>query len=160
IPLKAFYSGMGFSISGAILIEKLRSVYTAYQQMGLPIILSGGVGLSVIFISLATGFMTLFFNFIFVPVSAFSLTHFFTMFVFATFIVVMIYLLYKELVSLSLDEEHASVSGIHAQRIHLLIIMLTALIIAASIRIVGVLLVSALMTLPVASAMRVSNSFK
>lgn len=38
--------------------------------------------------------------------------------------------------------------------------ILTALVIAASIRIVGVLLVSALMTLPVATSMRVAKSFK
>jgi len=160
IPLNALYSGMGFSILGAILIEKLRSVYTAYQEIGIPIILSGGVGLSVIFISLANGFNTDLFNFLFGSVSAVSKTDFFTILVIAVFIVVMIFLFYKELVTLSFDEEHATVSGIHAKRIHFLFIILTALVIAASIRIVGVLLVSALMTLPVASAMRVSNSFK
>src|SRR5699024_10234644 len=58
------------------------------------------------------------------------------------------------------DEEHAVVSGIHASRIHFLFIVLTALVIAVSIRIVGVLLVSALMTLPVAAAMRLVSSFK
>src|SRR5699024_11632758 len=50
--------------------------------------------------------------------------------------------------------------GIHAKRIHFLFIILTALVIAASIRIVGVLLVSALMSLPVAAAMRLAGSFK
>src|SRR5699024_4398318 len=54
--LTPVYSGMIFSVIGAILIEKLRSVYTAYQELGIPIILSGGVGLSVVFISLANGF--------------------------------------------------------------------------------------------------------
>src|SRR5699024_11294357 len=32
------YAGMGFSIVGAVLIEKLRSVYQAYQEIGIPII--------------------------------------------------------------------------------------------------------------------------
>lgn len=160
IPFNALYSGMGFSVIGAVLIERLRSVYTAYQEIGIPIILSGGVGLSVIFISLANGFNTDLFNFLFGSVSAVSKTDFFTILIIAIFIVVMVFLFYKELVTLSFDEEHATVSGIHAKRIHFLFIILTALVIAASIRIVGVLLVSALMTLPVASAMRISNSFK
>src|SRR5699024_5064686 len=76
------------------------------------------------------------------------------------FIIIMIILFYKELLTLSFDEEHASVSGIHANRVHFLFIVLTALVIAVSIQVVGVLLVSALMTLPVAAAMRIASSFK
>src|SRR5699024_4472274 len=53
--LSPIYSGMGFSVIGAVLIEKLRAVYTGYQELGIPIILSGGGGLSVIFISIANG---------------------------------------------------------------------------------------------------------
>src|SRR5690625_3753005 len=61
ISLSPLYSGMGFSVIGAILIEKLRSVYKAYEEIGIPIILSGGVGLSVIFILLPTVFIPIFF---------------------------------------------------------------------------------------------------
>lgn len=154
------YSGMGFSVIGAVLIEKLRSVYSAYQEIGIPIILSGGVGLSVIFIALANGFNTDLFNYLFGSVSAVSQADFYTILIISIFIIVMIVLFYKELLTLSFDEEHATVSGIHSKRIHFLFIVLTALVIAASIRIVGVLLVSALMTLPVASAMRIVSSFK
>lgn len=158
--LNPLYGGMGFSVIGAILIEKLRSIYSAYQEIGIPIILSGGVGLSVIFISLANGFNTDLFNYLFGSVSAVSKTDFFTILGISIFIVIAIVIFYKELLTLSFDEEHATVSGIHSKRIHFLFIVLTALVIAASIRIVGVLLVSALMTLPVASAMRIASSFK
>lgn len=154
------YSGMLFSVFGAILIEKLRSVYKGYQELGIPIILSGGVGLSVIFISLANGFNTDLFNYLFGSVSAVSRNDFLSILGISIFIVVVIALFYKELITLSFDEEHATVSGIHSKRIHFLFIVLTALVIAASIRIVGVLLVSALMTLPVAAAMQLSKSFK
>lgn len=160
LALSPIYSGMGFSVIGAILIEKLRSVYTAYQELGIPIILSGGVGISVIFISLANGFNTDLFNYLFGSVSAVSRGDFLMILGITIFIIVMIILFYKELLTLSFDEEHAVVSGIHAARIHFLFIVLTALVIAVSIRIVGVLLVSALMTLPVAAAMRLASSFK
>src|SRR5699024_6396820 len=71
IPLiTPFYGGLGFSVIGSLLIEKLRSVYKAYQELGIPIILSGGVGLSVIFISLANGFNNDLFNYLFGSVSA------------------------------------------------------------------------------------------
>lgn len=160
LTLSPIYSGMGFSVIGAILIEKLRSVYTAYQELGIPIILSAGVGLSVVFISLANGFNTDLFNYLFGSVSAVSKNDFLMILGISIFIMIMITLFYKELLTLSFDEEHATVSGIHSSRIHFLFIVLTALVIAVSIRIVGVLLVSALMTLPVAAAMRIASSFK
>src|SRR5699024_4635358 len=155
-----FYGGLGASVIGAVLIEKLRSVYTAYQEIGIPIILSAGVGISVILISLANGFNTDLFNYLFGSVSAVSKSDFYTIVIITVIVIAIIILFYKELLTLSFDEEHAIVSGIHSKRIHFLFIVLTALVIAASIRIVGVLLVSALMTLPVASAMRIAVSFK
>ncbi|MFD2208389.1 metal ABC transporter permease [Virgibacillus halophilus] len=154
------YGGMFFSVAGSIFIEKLRGLYKAYQEIAIPIILSGGVGLSVIFISLANGFNTDLFNYLFGSVSAVSYNDFLSILGIAVVVVILIVLFYKELVVLSFDEEHASISGIHAKRIHLLFIILTALVIAASMRIVGVLLVSALMTLPVAASMRIAKSFK
>jgi len=160
LSLSPLYSGMGFSVIGAILIEKLRSIYKAYEEIGIPIILSGGVGLSVIFISLANGFNTDLFNYLFGSVSAVSKSDVITIGIIFVIIIVTIFFFYKELLTLSFDEEHATVSGIHSRRIHFIFIVLTALVIAASIRIVGVLLVSALMTIPVATAMRFASSFK
>ncbi|WLV23908.1 metal ABC transporter permease [Aciduricibacillus chroicocephali] len=158
--LSPFYGGIGFSVIGSVLIEKLRNVYKAYQEIGIPIILSGGVGLSVIFISLANGFNTDLFNYLFGSVSAVSHSDLLTITGITIFILIVIAIFYKELTALSFDEEHATVSGIHSKRIHLIFIILTALVIGTSIRIVGVLLVSALMTLPVASAMRLAKGFK
>lgn len=158
--LTPMISGMGFSVIGAVLIEKLRAIYKAYEEIGIPIILSTGVGLTVIFISLANGFNTDLFNYLFGSVSAISRADFLLVLIIAIIVISLVLLFYKELLTLSFDEEHAIVSGIKAKRIHLLFIVLTALVIAASIRIVGVLLVSALMTLPVAAAMRFAKSFK
>ncbi|HLS08984.1 metal ABC transporter permease [Lentibacillus sp.] len=160
LGIAPLYSGMGFSVLGSIVIEKLRRVYNAFQELAIPIILSGGVGLSVIFIALANGFNTDLFNYLFGSVSAVSRTDFYSILGISVIIILVIRLFYKELVTLSFDEEHAIVSGIHAKRIHLLFIVLTALVIAASIRVVGVLLVSALMTLPVAAGMRFARGFK
>ena len=47
-----------------------------------------------------------------------------------------------------------------AKWIHFIFIILVALVIAVSMRVVGVLLVSSLMTLPVAASIRIANGFK
>src|SRR5699024_8807713 len=111
-------------------------------------ILDGSIGLSVIFIAFANVFNTDLFGYFFGSVSAVSKCDFYLIIVITIIVLGTIFLFYKELLTLSFDEEHAVTSGIHAKRIHFLFIILTALVIAASIRIVGVLLVSALMSLP------------
>lgn len=158
--LTPFYSGMAFSVIGSIFIERLRHAYKAYEDLAIPIILSSGVGLTVIFISLADGFNNDLYNFLFGSVSAVSRNDLWSILTISIIVLTILIIFYKELFMLSFDEEHAVVSGIHAKYIHFLFIVLTALVISASIRIVGVLLVSALMTLPVAASMRIARGFK
>ncbi|NHC40108.1 metal ABC transporter permease [Bacillus sp. MM2020_1] len=154
------YLGMVFSVGGSLFIEKLRGVYKHYQELAIPIILSSGIGLGVIFISLANGFNTDLFSYLFGSVSAVSRTDLWVVFTIGLLVILVIILLYKELFLLSFDEEHAKASGIAAKSIHFIFIVMVALVIAASMRIVGILLVSSLMTLPVAASIRLAKGFK
>ncbi|WP_078413792.1 metal ABC transporter permease [Priestia abyssalis] len=158
--LNPLYLGMAFSVMGSLFIEKLRGVYKHYQELAVPIILSGGIGISVIFISLADGFNTDLFNYLFGSVSAVSRSDLWTITFIAIMVVTLVVLFYKELFILSFDEEHAAASGVKARWVHFLFIVMVALVIAASMRIVGILLVSALMTLPVAASIRLATGFK
>lgn len=158
--LNPIYLGMVFSVTGSLFIEKLRTVYKHYQELAIPIILSSGVGISVIFISLADGFNTDLFSYLFGSISAVSRMDLYVILGIAAFVVLIILILYKELFLLSFDEEHASASGIHAKWIHFIFILIVALVISASMRIVGILLVSSLMTLPVAASIRIAKGFK
>lgn len=158
--LNPIYMGMAFSVIGSLFIEKLRTLYKHYQELAIPIILSGGIGLSVVFISLADGFNTDLFSYLFGSVSAVSRTDLWVILLISVFVIGMIILLYKELFFISFDEEHAKASGLPVKSLHLIFIIMVALVIAASMRIVGILLVSSLMTLPVAAAIRLANGFK
>jgi zinc transport system permease protein len=158
--LNPLYLGMVFSVGGSLFIEKLRGVYKHYQELAIPIILSGGIGLGVIFISLADGFNTDLYSYLFGSVSAVSRTDLWVIFIISIVVVMTIILLYKELFLLSFDEEHAKASGIAAKSIHFIFIIMVALVIAASMRIVGIMLVSSLMTLPVAASIRIAKGFK
>jgi zinc transport system permease protein len=158
--LNPIYMGMAFSVVGALFIEKLRTVYKHYQELAIPIILSGGIGLSVIFISLADGFNTDLFSYLFGSVSAVSRADLWLIIIICILVVSIVILLYKELFLISFDEDHAKASGIPVKGLHLIFIIMVALVIAASMRIVGILLVSSLMTLPVAAAIRIAHGFK
>ncbi|NEX79692.1 metal ABC transporter permease [Bacillus thermocopriae] len=158
--INPLYLGMVFSVGGSLFIEKLRSVYSHYQELAIPIILSGGIGLGVIFISLANGFNTDLFSYLFGSVSAVSRTDLMVILAISIIVVAAVLLLYKELFLLSFDEEYAKASGIAAKSIHFVFIIMVALVIAASMRVVGILLVSSLMTLPVAASIRIAKGFK
>ncbi|PLS15213.1 metal ABC transporter permease [Bacillus sp. M6-12] len=158
--LSPLYMGMLFSVVGSLFIERLRSVYKHYQELAIPIILSGGIGLGVIFISLADGFNTDLYGYLFGSVSAVSSLDLRVIAGISIAVVLTVIFLYKELFLLSFDEEHAKASGIPAKLIHFIFIIMVALVIAASMRIVGILLVSSLMTLPVAASIRIAKGFK
>ncbi|NMD71870.1 metal ABC transporter permease [Bacillus sp. DNRA2] len=158
--LNPLYMGIAFSVTGSLFIEKLRSVYKHYQELAIPIILSGGIGLGVIFISLADGFNTDLYSYLFGSVSAVSRSDLWTILIISIFVIAIVIFLYKELFLLSFDEEYAKASGIASKSVHFIFIVMVALVIAASMRIVGILLVSSLMTLPVAASIRIAKGFK
>ncbi|WP_342389345.1 metal ABC transporter permease [Salinicoccus bachuensis] len=159
MTINPLITGIIFSILGALGIERLRTVYRHYQELAIPIIMSFGVALSVLFLSLADGFNQDLFGYLFGSISAVSSIDLILISVIGIIVLIFIYLLYKEMFLVSFDEEYANVMNIN-KWIHFMFIIVVALVISASMRIVGILLVSALMTLPVASAMRVTSSFR
>jgi zinc transport system permease protein len=158
--LNPIYLGIVASVGGSMLIERLRRLYKHYEELAIPIIMSGGLGISAIFISLASGFNTDLMSYLFGSVSAVSRQDFAVIAAIAIIVFIFLSIFFKELFVLSFDEEYAKASGLPAKWIHLLFMVVVALVIAASMRIVGILLVSSLMTLPVAAAMRLARGFK
>ncbi|MFG6494158.1 metal ABC transporter permease [Fictibacillus sp. UD] len=154
------YLGMAFSVGGAIFIEQLRKVYKHYEELAIPIIMSAGIGLSVIFISMADGFNTDLFNYLFGSIIAVKKSDVWTVFAILIVVLLFVFFMYKELFVLSFDEEQGKLSGIRSSWILIAFMAITALVIAASMKIVGILLVSALMTLPVAASIRIAKGFK
>src|SRR5690606_21052420 len=149
------YLGIASSVMGSMLIERLRSVYKHYEELAIPIILSAGIGFGAIFISLAEGFSSDLFGYLFGTVSAVSRQDLFIVAGIAVIVLAFIRIFFKELFVLSFDDEYARASRLPAKWIHFLFMTDTALVIAGSMRIVGILLVSSLMTIPLGTAMRV-----
>lgn len=157
--INPMWFGILFAIIGALLIENLRTSYSNYQEIAIPIIMSAGIALSAIFISLADGFNQEIVGLLFGSISAVTESDLFTIIVIVIIVITFILSFYKELFILSFDEEYSKVIGI-PKWIQFLFIIIVAMVISASMRVVGILLVSALITLPVAIAMRMTKGFK
>ncbi|WP_323679039.1 metal ABC transporter permease [Exiguobacterium indicum] len=158
--LNPLYLGIVTSVIAALTIDWLRAKYKHFQELAIPIIMATGMGLGATFISLANGFSMDLVSFLFGTVSAVTLTDVYTILVVTIVVVIFVFAFYKELLFLSFDEEQARVSGIRLRLVHILFMIVVALVIAISMRIVGILLVSSLITLPVAAALRIAKSFK
>ena len=151
--------GILFAVIGALLIEKLRTSFSNYQEIAIPIIMSAGIALSAIFISLADGFNQEIVGLLFGSISAVNISDLTTIIIITIIVLIFIVLFYKELFILSFDEEYSKVIGI-PKWIQFLFIVIVAMVISASMRVVGILLVSALITLPIAISMRITKGFK
>ncbi len=157
--INPMWFGILFAVIGALLIEKLRTSFSNYQEIAIPIIMSAGIALSAISISLADGFNQEIVGLLFGSISAVNISDLLTIIVIAILVVLFIILFYKELFILSFDEEYSQVIGI-PKWIQFLFIIIVAMVISASMRVVGILLVSALISLPIAISMRITKGFK
>lgn len=158
--LNPIYLGMATAVGGSLLIERLRGAYKNFEELAIPIILSAGIGFGAIFISLAKGFGSDLVGYLFGSVSAVSRQDLWVIITIAVVVVAFIRFFYKELFALSFDKEYAKVSGVNGKIIQTVFMIIVALVIGASMRIVGILLVSSLMTIPVAAAIQLAKSFK
>lgn len=157
--INPMWFGILFAVIGALLIEKLRTSFSNYQEIAIPIIMSSGIALSAIFISLADGFNQEIVGLLFGSISAVNISDLTTIIIITIIVLIFIVLFYKELFILSFDEEYSKVIGI-PKWIQFLFIVIVAMVISASMRVVGILLVSALITLPIAISMRITKGFK
>jgi zinc transport system permease protein len=152
--------GLVFAILASFAIEWLRKAYKSYAELSIAIIMSGGVALATFLFTLGKGFnmdvTTYFFG------SIYTLEPADLWIVFGVFVVVLLTVLiyFKEFFLMFFDEEAASVSGLPVRLFNIVITVLTSLVIVAAIKIVGALLVSALLTIPVACSLLVAKSFK
>ncbi len=154
------YIGMIFAVSGALLIEALRSYYRNYKEISMPIVISLGTALSALFISLSGGFTSTVYNYLFGSILTVS-RQFIYIITITTFIVILLIVsFYKKIVIVSFDESYARLLGINVKVFQFVTTIILGLVIALAIETVGVLLVSSLMIIPVAAAMKIGRSFK
>ncbi len=154
------YLGMIFAVIGALLVEVLRSYYKNYKEISMPMVISLGTALSALFISLSGGFTSSVFNYLFGSILTVSRQFVFINIAATIVIVSLVIAFYKQLVIISFDETYARLLGIKVGIFQFFTTIALGMVIALAIETVGVLLVSSLMIIPVAAAMKVGRSFK
>src|SRR5258708_1199056 len=142
------------TIIASTFIEKLRNSKKLYGESALALFLSGSLALAIVLIGLSHGFNSTLFNYLFGSIATVTTTDIITVTVLALAVVITIKIIYNKLTFLTFDNDAAQVSGINANLINTIFAVLAAATISLSIPIVGVLLISSLLIIPVLTALQ------
>jgi zinc transport system permease protein len=130
-----------------------------YAETALSLFLSGSLAFAVVAVNLRQGIPVNLFNYLFGSILTVDTIDLGIIVGLGALILVGIYGFYKELMFMAFDEDCAQVSGIPTKALNNIFMMLVATTIAVSIPIVGVLLISALLIIPVVTALLFRQGF-
>jgi zinc transport system permease protein len=148
------------AVAGGIAIEWLRSSRRAAGDQALAFVFYTGIAAGVVLVSTAGAFDVDLFSFLFGSILTVTREDVVIVVALGAAALAAIALLYRALAGVVLDEEAALVAGVPVRTLNLLIVVLAAITVAVSMRIVGILLIAALMVLPVMAASRIAWSMR
>lgn len=153
------YMAILVAVIAAFGIEKIRESYQDYAEVSLSIILAGGMGLASVLISLyenSAGIM----SYLFGSISLVTTRDVYTVLVLGIIILLFIFKYYYGFFYLTFDEKEARLAGVPVKLLNTLFMVIVAVTVSISMRIIGGLLIASLISLPVATALQLANSFK
>ncbi len=146
------------SVAGAIAVEWLRANRRTAGDQALALLFYTGIALGVVLVSAAGALNANLFAFLFGSILTVTRGDLLLVVSLGAAGLALIALLYRALVAVALDEEGAKVSGVPVRFLNVVVAGMAGVTIALSMRIVGILLIAALMVLPVTAASRVARS--
>ena len=156
-PLWAAYV---VSILSALGLTKIRQKFDISGDAIIAILLSSGIAIGIVLISLSGGFSIDIFSFLFGSILLVSTENVIIVLGLCAAIFITLITGYKKFMYITFSEEQAQVSGIPVQKLNYLLIAIAGVTVVTSMQLVGVLLVSALFVIPNVTAMMFKRSFK
>ncbi|UUS30970.1 metal ABC transporter permease [Streptomyces changanensis] len=149
------------SIAGAVLMELIRMYGRTRGDIALALLFYGGMAGGVMLTSLSPeGSNANLMSYLFGSLATVSAEDVTAICVLAGFVLAVSLGLRRQLFAISQDEEFARVTGLPVRALNLLVAVTAAVTVTVAMRVVGLLLVSALMVVPVAAAQQLTRSFR
>ncbi len=161
-------SMLGFSpVVGALIaavlaafgIDRLRETRQLFGDSVLALFLSGSLALAIVLLGLSHGLNLNVFSYLFGSITTVSRSDVTLIAAFGALVVLIALVLFKHLFLLAYDEELARANGLPVTQLNAVLMILAAVTVSLCLRIVGVLLVGALMVIPVLTASQFGKSF-
>jgi len=147
-----------FAVSAALLISSLTLRKRHRIDTFIGLIWAVGMAIGVIFIDLTPGYNVDMMSYLFGSILAVSTEDLYFM---GTLLAVILFVMtfwYRDILAVSYDSEYAALRGVHVRFFYTLILILAALTVVVSIKVVGLILVIAMLTIPVYIAEKLSHS--
>ena len=148
------------SVAAALGITKLRKSTKISGDAAIAVMLSSGLGMAVILVSASHGFTIDLFSFLFGSVLLTTMNDVLLILGISSGVIVTLIALRKPLLHFTFDEEQAKVNGVPVEKLNYLFISLAAVVVIVTMRLVGILLISALIVLPNITSMMMGKGFK
>jgi zinc transport system permease protein len=155
-----FYVAVPLVILASILILKISEKARVYGDAAIGIVSAIGIASGIILANLSRGFNVDLLSYLFGNILSISNTEMALSVILSLTVLLIIYFFYWDLFSATFDEEYAKTTGVKLNYINALLTILTAITVILSVKMAGIMLVSALLIFPAATALQVSKSFK
>lgn len=153
------WSALAVAVVGAIAVDRLRARGRASGDLALALFFYGGIALGVVLIGLAGSLNANLFSYLFGQVLLVTPDEVVTILALGAVVVGTMAVLRRAMFAVVSDEEWARVAGLPVDLLNSVLAILTAIVIVAAMRVVGILLIAALMVLPVGGAQLIARSF-
>jgi len=148
------------TLASAVGIERLRARGALPGDASLAVFLSGGFALAIVLISVARGFNADLFAILFGSIVTVSPADLALITGLGVVVAAALTLCYRPLLAITLNEDLARTSGVHVTALNVMLTTLTALTTVVTMRMVGVLLVSAMIVIPTLTGFALGRSFR
>jgi zinc transport system permease protein len=149
-----------FSLAAAVAISLLGTGKRISRDTAIGIFWASGMALGIIFIGLTPGYAPDLFSYLFGNILTIPVVDLYIMAILSSAVIILASLFYRELSAVSFDEEFAAVTGIPSNAINTLLLIMVSLSVVLLIRIVGIILVIALLTIPAAICRQFTYNIK
>ncbi|UFS71804.1 metal ABC transporter permease [Geomonas sp. RF6] len=144
----------------ALGILKLAEKARIYGDAAIGIVSAVGIASGVMLASVAGGFNVDLFSYLFGNILSISESELVISAVLFAIVMTGVVVFYNDLFASTFDEELAKSSGINTERINAVLVLLTALTVVLAMKVVGIMLISALLILPAVTALQLAKGFK
>jgi zinc transport system permease protein len=129
------------------------------EDAAIGIIFSGTMALGVTLIAVSGGYLSSLFSYLFGSILSITTGDIYVIAVYCASVLLLIALFFKNLLYASFNQEVAKATGVPVDFLHYLLIVLISVAIVASIKLVGIVLVAALLVLPAATANQIASTY-